>query len=202
MSDGAWRLAASTPDAWAEVALGDVPALLSDHAHCELKAAASAMTLLKRNPRRPLLAARLLPLVREEAEHCQRVLRELSARDASLDYDLPSPYTAGLLSAARSRSGAGGAYLDALLASALIEMRSHERFERLAQCPSAGTLRGCYDALAEAEARHGALFLELAHEAHAEVTVRTRFDELARIESDVLAALPPGPRIHSGWAGL
>ena len=34
------------------------------------------------------------------------------------------------------------------------------------------------------------------------VLVRTRFDELARVEWELLAALPPGPRVHSGWMGL
>ena len=75
-------LASRTPASWAPSVAGDVGALLSDHAHCELKAAASAMTLLRRHGARAGLVARLTPLVREELDHFQRVLRELAAYDA------------------------------------------------------------------------------------------------------------------------
>ncbi|MFT7542728.1 MAG: tRNA isopentenyl-2-thiomethyl-A-37 hydroxylase MiaE, partial [Gammaproteobacteria bacterium] len=40
----------STPPAWAELALEQPQALLSDHAHCELGAAASAQSMLLRRP--------------------------------------------------------------------------------------------------------------------------------------------------------
>ena len=39
----AFALAAATPANWAAAVATDIPALLSDHAHLELKAAASAM---------------------------------------------------------------------------------------------------------------------------------------------------------------
>lgn len=197
-----FALAAVTPHGWAETAAVDPLALLSDHAHCELKAAASAMTLLKRNPRRPGLALRLVPLIREEHEHLQRVLRELDGRGSQLDYDLPNPYAAGLQAAARSSSREGHAYLDTLLVSALIEKRSHERFECLERCPALAELRPLYAALREAEARHGELFTRLALEAHDEAEVRARFEQLAGMEAGLLAELDPGPRVHSGWRGL
>jgi tRNA-(ms[2]io[6]A)-hydroxylase len=55
-------LRAETPTGWAEVALRDPAALLSDHAHCEKKAALTALTLsqaLADLPRASVLLARL-----------------------------------------------------------------------------------------------------------------------------------------------
>ncbi len=199
------RLASRTPDAWAEHAAEDVVALLSDHAHCELKAAANAMTMLKRNPDRPGLALRLAPLLREECDHLQRVLRELDARGAVLGQDTPNPWAAGLHAAARAlppvRLPHAG-FLDVALVSALIELRSHERFERLAACAALADLAPFYRGLCEAEARHGELFTDVAKEAFPEALVEERFAALAREEAALLERLPPGPRVHSGVAGL
>jgi tRNA 2-(methylsulfanyl)-N6-isopentenyladenosine37 hydroxylase len=193
-----FALASRTPATWAPSAARDLQALLSDHAHCELKAAASAMTLLKRQAARPGLALRLAPLIREEAEHLQRVLCELAGRGWPLLPDGPSPYMRGLLAAAGAPRRREEGYVDGLLVSALIEQRSHERFERLLECPALAELEPLYRPLAEAEARHGALFVDLACEAvPCEVAAR-RHAELAAAEAALIAGLPAGPRIHSG----
>lgn len=191
-------LASRTPEGWAAAATADLPALLSDHAHCELKAAASAMTLLRHHAGRPGLVARLTPLVREEFDHFQRVLRELEARGSALRPDRPSPYAAGLLAAARSPRRRADGYVDALLVAALIEMRSHERFACLLASPQAAALHPLLGPLAEAEARHGETLLELALAVAPEDQVRARFDGLAVAEAALLAAVPPGARVHSG----
>ncbi|MGQ0554173.1 MAG: tRNA isopentenyl-2-thiomethyl-A-37 hydroxylase MiaE [Planctomycetota bacterium] len=193
-----FQLASRTPPRWAPAVASDVPALLSDHAHLELKAAASAMTLLKRQAGRPGFALRLAPLVREEAEHLQRVLRELSMRGWPLLPDRPSPYAAGLLAAAGAPRRREAGLLDSLLVAALIELRSHERFECLVACPALAELRPLYEGLAEAEARHGELFLELALEIAPETAIRARFLELAGAEAALLESLPCEPRLHSG----
>jgi len=195
------RLCSTTPDGWAEVVAGDPLALLSDHAHCELKAAASAMTMLKQNPERPGLALRLAPLIKEESEHLHRVLREIEVRGGELKADLPNPYAEGLRRIAReTRPGPprGSGFLDVVLVSALIEMRSHERFERLAECAALAGLDGLYRGLGEAEARHGVLFADIARTSFPEGEVVARFAELALREAELLETLPTGPRIHSG----
>ena len=46
-----------TPPDWVERVERDLPALLSDHAHCELRAAASAQAMIVRNPHRTEFAA-------------------------------------------------------------------------------------------------------------------------------------------------
>lgn len=200
--DEGLRLHAATPRGWAAAACGDLHALLSDHAHCELKAATSAMTLLKRNPDRPGLPLRLLPLIKEETDHLHGVLRELAARGWELRRDVDSPWAAGLLRSAQATRPSGRGHLDALLVSALIELRSHERFEALAGEPALGELAGFFERLLAAEARHNELFLELAREVASEAEIAARWAELAAEEARLMDALAPGPRIHSGWAGL
>jgi tRNA-(ms[2]io[6]A)-hydroxylase len=191
-------LASRTPAAWADAVATDLPALLSDHAHLELKAAASALALLRRHATRPGLADRIAPLVREEVDHCQRVLRELSQRGESLRPDRPGPYVRGLLAAAGAPRRRRDGYLPSLLVAALVELRSHERFERMLECAALADLWPLYRALAEAEARHGDLFIELALEAAPEGEVYERLATLAEAEAALIGRLPFAHRIHSG----
>ncbi len=192
------HLASATPAAWAPAALADLPALLSDHAHCELKAAASAMTLLRHHAGRPGLVAALAPLVREEFDHFQRVLRELEARGEALRPDRPSPYASALIAAAGAPRRRADGYLRSLLVAALVELRSHERFLALLACPAAAPLHPLFAPLALAEARHGETFLELACAAAPPAEVEVLFRRLAQAEAEILDRAPPGPRVHSG----
>lgn len=195
-------LKVATPPAWAVAAARDPSALLADHAHCELKAAANAMTLLKRNPDRPGLALRLAPLIKEETDHLHRVLRALDERGAGLAHDAPSPYAEGLHRSARASAPPGTGLLDVLVVSALIEARSHERFLCLLACPELADLHPLYAGLAEAERRHGGLFAGLAAEVGGADRAAARLDALAEVEAGLLGSLPFAPRVHSGWADL
>ena len=62
----------ATPAEWVEAVATDTLALLSDHAHCELKAAASAQSLIVKNTQRPELVRRLLSIAHEELDHFGR----------------------------------------------------------------------------------------------------------------------------------
>jgi tRNA-(ms[2]io[6]A)-hydroxylase len=191
-------LASRTPASWAAAVARDVPALLSDHAHLERKAAASARALLRRHAGRPGLAGRIAPLVREELEHARCVLHELARRGEALRPDRPSPYARGLLAAAGAPRRRADGYVDSLLVAALVELRSHERFVRLLECPALADLHPLYRGLADAEARHGGLFLELAAAAQPGAGLRARFDALAAAEAELIAGLPFAHRMHAG----
>lgn len=193
-----WSLRGETDPGWAAAVAEQPVALLSDHAQCELKAASSAMTLLKRNPDRPGFALRLAPLIREEIDHLQQVLRLLDQRGETLGRDKDNPYAAGLLRFAEASKAKGSGHLDALLISALIEKRSFERFEQLSQCPALADLSAFYAALAESEQRHGDLFVDMALEVHDEAQVVARYAELADFEGALIASLPFAYRVHSG----
>ena len=87
--------------------------------------------------------------------------------------------------------------LDTLLFGVLIEARSCERFQQLAEAgPDAG-LRHFYAGLLAAEARHRTLYLDLAFQLAGEEAVAERFPALAAHEAEVLATSPQLPRMHA-----
>jgi tRNA-(ms[2]io[6]A)-hydroxylase len=186
-----------TQAGWARQALSDVPALLADHARCEQKAAATALSLVTTYPQQPILAQPLARLAQEESSHFFKVLGEMTRRGLCLGRDPGDPYARGLLAAA---SPNGDRRLrDRLLISALIEARSCERFGLLAAAaPEVGEERlgRLYRSLFEAEARHHSLFLELAAQIFGDAASRGRLAELQEVEAELCRVLPQRAAIH------
>ena len=86
--------------------------------------------------------------------------------------------------------------LDRLLVGALIEARSCERLHMLGTALPPGPLRELYVRLAQSEAGHERLFVDLAEESGGPEATRARLDVLAEAEARIVAALPLLPRIH------
>jgi tRNA-(ms[2]io[6]A)-hydroxylase len=100
------------------------------------------------------------------------------------------------------RKGQGSDELvDRLLISALIELRSCERFELLARyCRGRdSTLHRFYHRLGSSELGQYHVFLRLAGLAVRPAVVDARWREMLAFEAAAMAAQPPGPRIQSGW---
>jgi tRNA-(ms[2]io[6]A)-hydroxylase len=93
--------------------------------------------------------------------------------------------------------------LDRLLVSALIELRSCERFDVLARhCRDRDLgLARFYHRLWSSELGHYQVFLRLAGWTVPRPEVEDRWREMLEFEADAIAAQPPGPRMHSGWPG-
>jgi len=183
-----------TDPRWVEVALGDLDRTLGDHAHCEKKAAATAMKLVADHPDDPVRVRVLARLAQEEQQHLLAVLVELQLRGAPLPPDDGDPYAQALLRLVRG--GRDQRLLDRLLVGALIEARSCERLRLLGEALPAGRLRPLYLKLAQAEAGHERLFVDLAQRHAGAEAARVRLDALAAEEARVLAGLPLLPRIH------
>jgi tRNA-(ms[2]io[6]A)-hydroxylase len=175
------------------VALADLDRTLGDHAHCEKKAAASALKLVADHADRPRLVRALAKLAQEEQQHFLAVLVELQRRGAPLPPDGGDPYARQLL--AQVRPGPAR-LLDRLLASALIEARSCERLALLGEALPPGRLRDLYRKLAISEAGHERLFVQLSEVVAGQAAAHGRLAELADVEARVVAALPLEPRIH------
>ncbi|HEX4458169.1 MAG TPA: tRNA isopentenyl-2-thiomethyl-A-37 hydroxylase MiaE [Polyangia bacterium] len=189
-------------DAWVQAALADLPTLLIDHAHCEKKAASTAVRFLFKYPEWPALVSAMSKLAREELIHFDRVLRELEQRGVPFRALNAAGYAAALF--AHFRSDERGRRVDEMLACALIEARSHERFVRLQQAlaalpptPETARLAAFYDDLAEAEARHGGLYVALAEEA-AGGDVSARLAELTAREAQAISRPSQPLRMHAG----
>lgn len=175
--------------------MADLPGLLADHAHCELKAAQSALSMVGRfGQEAPELLEPLTKLAREETAHFRQVCEQLQARKVSLGRPEKDRYVAALRKAAR-QDGAAPILLDRLLVSALIEARSCERFQVLADGVPDEELRSFYRGLMASEARHFSLFRGLA-EARFGAEARRRLARLAEREAEVAHALPLGPTVH------
>lgn len=194
-----WRLGSITATEWVRRVEARPLELLSDHAHCELRAAASAQALLARHTDKPRLMQALCEVAREELAHFAQVVGLLDARGGVLAPALANPYVEGLL-ACRSHH-APELLLDRLLVSALIEARSLERFVLLAENLADAELAAFYRALVPSEAGHRALFVELAREHYPTERVLERLAELCAAETRLLESLPFEPRMHSGLAG-
>ena len=191
------RLTRQTDAGWARQALSDVPALLADHARCEQKAAATALSLITTYPEHPMLAQPLARLAQEESSHFFKVLSEMTRRGLCLGRDAGDPYARGLLAVASP--GGDQRLCDRLLISALIEARSCERFGLLsAAAPAAGEERlgRLYGELFVAEACHHALFFDLAGRIFGDESSRTRLAELQEVEAELCRTLPRRAAIH------
>lgn len=199
------RLACPTDPRWVEVALADLDRVLVDHAHCEHKAAVTALSFVSKYPDDPRLVTALAALARDEAGHFARMAEVCTARGLALGHPDKDPYVQRLLAAVRP--GLAEQRVDRLLVCALIEGRSCERLQLLAAALAARghdpALGALYDELWREEATHHALFVELAersweragHE-DARAAIAARVAALAALEADIVRDLPLRPAIH------
>ena len=190
------ELAAATDPAWAPRALARLDELLVDHAHCEKKAAGTAVQLLFRYPQRASLLAPLSQLAREELMHFEQLLGLLAQRGLAFGRHRPSPYAGKLRERERSREPER--LIDTFLCCSLIEARSCERFGLLAEAATEPALAVFWARLLEAEARHHGIYLSLARSLAPEAEVMARLRELAIHEAAVLAEARFSAHLHSG----
>lgn len=189
------RLVSETEDGWATGAASGLEELLVDHAHCEKKAASTAMNLIFRYQHLPDLMAPLSALAREELSHFELVLALIERRGGVFRPLTPSPYAGTLYRKVRPEEPER--LLDTLLVCALIEARSCERMRLLAFGLEDEALARTYRGLLASEARHHATYVNLALARFPRAEVDARLDVLAAHEAEVLAAMPAEHRMHS-----
>lgn len=188
-------LATPTPAAWVEAAAADLPLILVDHAHCEKKAASSALNLLFRYPDRSLLMHRMSRLAREELRHFEQVLKLMEKRGVAFRHLPPSRYADGLRKHMRTHEPVR--LVDTLIVGAFIEARSCERFQALAPALQDREIADFYIGLCESESRHFRHYLELAEQAAGEdISERVRY--FAEVESELNTVHDTELRFHSG----
>jgi tRNA-(ms[2]io[6]A)-hydroxylase len=188
-------LAARTDGSWVRRALQQIDEVLVDHAHCEKKAASTALSLLFRYPERGELLVPLARLAQEELGHFAEVVEVLDARGVGLRHQVPSSYAGALMAAVRPAEP--DRLVDTLLCAALIEARSCERMQLLADALTDDRLVTLYRGLLRAEARHHATYVRLAAAVVDSDAVDARLAELARHEAAVIADATPRPRLHA-----
>ena len=187
-------LLAATPGNWVDTARERWKELLVDHANCEKKAASTALALMFSYPEDHALAAALSRLAREELRHFEQVQKMMLSLGVVFERQQPGRYAAGLR--AQLRTSEPGRKLDLLLAGALIEARSSERF-RLLSARLPAPLADFYAQLERSEARHFQLYLNLARAAEPN-NYRERLHALAIVESNLATRPDSVFRFHSG----
>jgi tRNA 2-(methylsulfanyl)-N6-isopentenyladenosine37 hydroxylase len=187
-----------TDGSWAAAAMRDADAVLVDHAHCELKAASNALSLIARHPGDAALARALADIASEEIEHFRRVMALLASRGVPLGSPPVDAYAAELRRAAGALARRPGvsALVDRLLVAALIEARSCERFQLLSEAARVAdaTLHALWRELLASEARHYRTFVDLAVVAADgdRAIVEARLEQIAEVEGAIVTALARG----------
>ena len=190
-------LPCATPDSWLSEALQphQEATLLIDHANCEKKAAATALSLMHRYAEQGRLLDKMSRLAREELRHFEQVLRLMRSRDIVYAPLSASRYAQGLHKGVRKQEP--GRLVDTLIVGALIEARSCERFARLA--PSlAAELQDFYQSLLKSEARHFNDYLTLARPLCDAQTFDQRLTYFRGLEADLIQSPDTEFRFHSG----
>ena len=188
-------LPCSTPEGWINAALKEQSLLLIDHANCEKKAAATAMSLLHRHTDQPELMNKMSRLAREELRHFEQVLGLMSKRHIAYSFVSASRYAGSLHALVRKRDP--GRLVDTLLLGALIEARSCERFAALAPHLDA-ELSKFYFSLLKSESRHFLDYLTLAKSIASSDEVEERLGVLRSCEKELIEGEDQELRFHSG----
>lgn len=186
-------LVATHPD-WVNVVLADFDAFVQDHANCERKASALAMSLVVKHPERTRIVPALIALAQEELEHFRQVYELMASRGLALVKDTQDPYVNQL--AACMRHGREARFLDRLLVSSLIECRGAERFGIIATALEDESLKQFYTSLWKAETKHGHQFVDMALKYVDAHSTRTRLQELAEREAEIVQGLQWRASLH------
>ena len=169
--------------------------ILIDHAHCEKKAAGTALNLIFAYVEDLELCREMAFIVNEELEHFQMVIDLITRRGIRFRRLTPSSYGRELNDLVRKQEPQRA--VDRLLVAGLIEARSCERFHVLAEHVKDPELAAFYAGLFESEARHHTTYTRLAKHFAPEEIVMARLDELAALEAAIINRGEELPRMHS-----
>src|SRR5438477_5580828 len=180
------ELAAATRPEWVKAVLSNFPAFLQDHADCERKASAMAMSFVAKYPDRVEILPELIATGIEELEHFQKVYAHMQKRGIRLAKEMTEDlYIKSLLSLCHSDPLRR--FLDRLLLASIIECRGAERFrlvwEAIEDDPE---LKEFYHQLWTSEARHGNIFVTMALRYFPSEVVNPRLHELNAAEGRVM----------------
>jgi tRNA-(ms[2]io[6]A)-hydroxylase len=182
---------------WLQQVDDHLPEILIDHAHCERKAASTAMNLMNAYTENRPLCVEMTRIIEEELEHYHLVLEMLDERNIVFRRLASGPYGRELNQRIRSREPDRA--VDRLLVASLIEARSCERFRLLAEHvrDRDPRLADFYAGLFESEARHHTTYVKLAEQFAPRAAVIERLDQLSADEAEIIGRGSDLPRMHS-----
>jgi tRNA-(ms[2]io[6]A)-hydroxylase len=187
-------LKSATDPNWVQTVLDDFDTFLADHANCERKASALAMSLIVRFQDRTRIIPALIAIAREELEHFEQVYDLMCERNVPLIKDSPDPYVNALIN--HMRHGYDDRFVDQLLVSSVVESRGAERFKIISDALTDEKLKTFYHDLWKAELKHGHQFVAMALEYCESEKVYSRLDELMEAEAVIVSQLEWRASLH------
>ena len=184
-----------SPAGWIETVLNDFPSFLQDHADCERKASATAMSLVAKYPNRIEIIPELIETAVEELEHFQQVYQIMQSRGIQLAHSIHEDlYIKALMKA--QHDGLEERFLDRLLIASVVETRGAERFKLVADHIDDEDLSKFYKMLWTSEAKHGHIYVKMALNYFPSEKVYQRLEWWVDKESEIIEGLPLRAALH------
>lgn len=184
-----------SPPGWIETVCADFNAFLQDHADCERKASATAMSLVAKYPNRTEIIPELIAIAVEELEHFQQVYQVMEERGIQLAHTIhEDPYIKALMKA--QHDGIDERFLDRLLIASVVETRGAERFKLVADHMEDEELARFYKSLWTSEARHGHVYVKMALLYFEAPKVYQRLQWWVDTEANIVRSLPLRAALH------
>ena len=189
------NLKCRTSPRWLRQVDNHLDQILIDHAHCENKAARTALLLMLRYVENEKLCRKMTDIINDKLQHFHLVCGILKRRDIRFRRLRGSTYGKQLNGLIRRHEPEHA--VDLLLVAALIEARSCERFEILHNYLEDNELSTFYGGLFESEANHYATYVQLARDFAPAREVSQRLHQLATEEARIIEAGDKHSRMHS-----
>ena len=180
---------------WLEAVMNDFNSFLQDHADCERKASAMAMSFVAKYPDRVEIIPELIETGIEELEHFQQVYTIMQRRGIPLQHSIGEDlYVKNLIK--QCHSGRIERFLDRLLIASVLETRGAERFKMVADAQEDEEMKRFYKMLWTSEAKHGHIFVKMALNYFPEDQVYERLEWWIGKESEVIEKLEIRAALH------
>jgi tRNA-(ms[2]io[6]A)-hydroxylase len=184
-----------SPPGWIETVLNNFDAFLQDHADCERKASATALSLVAKYPNRLEIIPELIETAMEELEHFQQVYQIMQSKGIQLAHSIAEDlYIKGLMKA--QHDGLEERFLDRLLIASVVETRGAERFKMVADHIDDEELSKFYKMLWTSEAKHGHIYVKMALHYFPKEKVYTRLTWWVEKEASIISEIPLRAALH------
>lgn len=188
-------LSVDSSQEWLDAVMNDFDEFLKDHANCERKASAMAMSFVAKYPDRIEIIPELIDTGVEELEHFRQVYEIMASRGIQLTHEISQDvYVKQLID--KCRSGREERFMDRLLLASIVETRGAERFRMVYEALEEPELKKFYQQLWASEAKHGEIFVRMALNYFEEASVYQRLEEMKLEEAEILCSLPIKPALH------
>ena len=180
---------------WLDAVMSDFDSFLQDHADCERKASAMAMSFVAKYPDRNEIIPELIETGIEELEHFEQVYKLMRTRGISLNHSIGEDlYVSQLIK--QCHSGRNERFMDRLLIASAVETRGAERFRMVAEAQEELDLQQFYKTLWTSEAKHGHIFVKMALHYFEEDQVYRRLDWWMDREAESIQSLEIKAALH------